>query len=129
MLRGLDCLLATQLSAQELNCLFISERSQGAGSFAVFLLQALGLLDQSSFEHAAGALVDSLVEGSAVRIEAEPQNAAAAQGIASLLPEVGHFLPRCQADFDGSDQLGGIAGMDFVSSLAVETPQNSVEMI
>src|SRR6202034_1291995 len=94
LLRGLDCLLATQLSAQELNRLFISERSQGAGSFAVFLLQALGLLDQSSSEHAAGALVDSLVEGSAVRIEAEPQNAAGAQGIASPLAEGGHFLAR-----------------------------------
>src|SRR4029077_4620542 len=75
------------------------------------------------------ALIDALVEHGAVRVEAEPQNAEAAQRVAALLPKFGYFLPRGQADFDGADQLRNIVGGAFFGGRRIESPENSVDMI
>ena len=51
------------------------------------------------------------------------------QRIASLLPEFRHLLSGSQAYFDRANQLGDIVGMNFFSGSAVETPEDSVQMI
>src|SRR5579864_2986634 len=112
-----------------LNGLLVAEGGEWPSGCAVLLEQVLSLLDQSVLEHAAGTLVDAIVESSAIRIETELQNAEAAQGIAALLPEFGHFLPRREANLDRADQLGDIIGMNLFSSSAVEVLKNSVEIV
>jgi len=89
----------------------------------------LSLFNQAGFEHTACALIDAVVERGAAWIEAKPQNAEAAQRVAPLLPQFRHFVPRGQADLDRTNQLGEIVGVDFFSGRAIETPENSVEMI
>src|ERR1035438_223925 len=129
LLGGMDCLLAGELAGQDLNCLFVSQRSQGTGDYPVFLLQELGLLDHSGLEHPACALIDAIVERWAVGIEPDSQNAEAAQGVTALLPEIGHLLPRGEADLDGADQFGNVIGVDLFSGGAIEVAEDTVQMI
>ena len=69
------------------------------------------------------------VERCAIRIESDTQNAETLQRIASLLPQFRHLLPRRQANLDRPNQLRDIVGMNLLRCGAVETPQNSMQMI
>src|ERR1700678_904316 len=94
LLRRHNGLLPAILPAKKLRGLLVAERSQGTSIRAIFLNQGLRLFHQPPIEHAPSALVDAFVQRLAIRIESEPQNAEAAQWVATLLlPEFRHLLP------------------------------------
>src|ERR1700716_3918768 len=107
LLSGRQRLLAREVSAQEFTRLSVAERSQRASGVAIFLQQGLGLLDQPMLEHVLRTLIDALIKRIPIGIEADAQNAKAAQGVATLLlPQVRHLPARAQANLNGTDQLG-----------------------
>src|ERR1700730_12992215 len=130
LLRGLECLLAREASVQELNRLSVAESSQRAGAVAIFLQQALGLLDQPMFEHVLRPLIDALIKRIPIGLETDTQNAKAAQGVATLLlPQLRYLPARGQANFNGTDQLGRVMGMYLCRSSTVQMVQEAVQVV
>src|SRR5438067_950982 len=114
LLSCLQCGFPIDFPSQKLDCLFIAQRSQRARRIAVFLHEACGFLDQTRREHLLGTLINARIESIAIRIETESKNADALQRLPPMLPHFGHLLPRCQAHFNCTNQLGHIV---FVNSL------------
>jgi len=80
-------------------------------------------------ENLLRAAVDSLIERLPIGIETEAQNAEAAQGVASPLPQFRHLLSRRQAHLDSADKLGRIVGVNLFSSSAIQAAQDAVKVI
>src|SRR5947209_1392956 len=73
--------------------------------------------------------VDAAVERIAIGIEADSQNAEAAERFALVLPEFAHFLARSQAHLDGANQLGCVIGMNFRSGGLIQAEKNSMKIV
>src|ERR1700683_385796 len=129
LLGGLKRLLACKSTTNIRHSVLVSEKSQRPGGFTVLLNQPLCLFDQPGFEHLVRAAVDSLIERLPIRIETQTQNAEAAQGLASALPQFRHLLSRRQAYLDRADELRRIVGMNLLRSSAIQAAQNPMKVI
>jgi hypothetical protein len=81
--------------------------------------EARGFFEQAFAEHAFGALVDARVELAAIRIQADFQNAEAAERFAGTAFGTG--------EFDGADQLLLIVGMDAGCSSSVDAAKKAMQ--
>src|SRR5258708_2621477 len=80
------------------------------------------------FKHRYNSAVDAVVEFSARRVEANSQDAEAAQGFGPFPPLFAHGTPRRQAHLDGANQFGRVIRVDLFCGAAVETAQHSMKI-
>ena len=92
--------------------------AEGVEGFDAAVLgeEGAGFFDEARLEHGCGAVVDSIVELLAVRVEADSEEAEAGQGIAgdlwSRFEGGGERFAGGEADFEGADELWGVVGVD-----------------
>src|SRR4029077_852273 len=129
LLGSLQRLLTGQFASQKLPSLLVPERRQWRGSLAIFIEKTLRLFDQSLLKHLLRALIDPVVKRLPIRIEPDTSNAKASQSIAPLPPHFRHRLPRCEANFNRANELGGIIGMDLLCRGGIQALQNAMKII
>src|SRR4030088_965537 len=81
------------------------------------------------FEHVLRTLIDALIKRIPIGVETDTQNAKAAQGVATLLPQLRHLPARGQANFNGTDQLGCVIGMYLFRSRTIQMVQEAVQAV
>src|ERR1035437_5036639 len=130
--------LPIQFAAQELHRLLVSERCQRAGLVAILREKLFRFGDQSSsrpslVKHVRSPLVDAGIEGLALGIESETQDAKAVQRFASLLPKFGHGRAkgraRRQTHLDRPDHLGNVMGVNTARCRSVEPAQDAMQVL
>ena len=104
------------------------ERSAGVQSSPYFSSKPRVSSTRPAIEHALRPLIDSLVQGLAIRIEPQSHDAEPLQWITALLPHLAHFRPRGQADFNGPQQFGDVIGVNLRGSGRIETAQDSMQV-
>src|SRR6185437_14667439 len=127
---GTECdgLLAGDFTAQFLDGLRVSKRSERAAIIAVFLHQARGLLDETAVKHLRGASVDAVIQRSTRRVETHAQDAIAGERFPRMFSPVRGDRPaRGERDLDGADDLGKVVGVDGTRSAWIEPRENAMQ--
>lgn len=123
-----DGLLAGDFTAQFLDGVRVSKRSERAAIVAVFLRQARGLLDETAVKHLRGAPVDAFIQRSTRRIESNAQHGVACERFARVLTPVRrNGTARGERDLNSADHLGKIVGVDGTRRRRIETRENAMQ--
>src|SRR6185437_3266245 len=121
-------LLAGDFTAQFLDGLRISKRSERAAIIAIFLHQSSALLDETAVKHLRGASVDAVIQRSTRRIESNAKNGVACKRFARVLTPVrGNGTAGNERDLDGADDLGKVVGVDGTRRRRIETRENAMQ--
>src|SRR5947209_2435808 len=128
LLSCLQCGFPIDFPSQKLDCLFIAQRSQRARRIAVFLQEACGFLDQTRREHLLGTLINTRIERIAIRIETEPKNVEALERLPPMLPQLSHFLPGGQTNFDGANELGRVIRVNASGCRGIRSLQHAMQV-
>ena len=74
-------------------------------------------------------MIDALIESGSIRIEADTQDAVSGEGIAGLLiEECAHGLASGETDFQSTDELGCVVGVNACGGGGVEAREDPVEV-
>ena len=128
LLSCLQCGFPIDFPSQKLDCLFIAQRSQRARRIAVFLHEACGFLDQTRREHLLGTLINARIESIAIRIETEPKNVEALERLPPPPPQLSHFLPGGQTNFDGANELGRVIRVNASGCRGIKSLQHAMQV-
>ncbi len=135
LLRGGHCPGQTLFAVQDGHRLPVAQRVQRLHR-PIALQQPARLLDQPGFEHRRRPPVEPVIEAFARReraprrIQANSQQAEAGERVARQHVVAQHRrerFARCQADFDGANQLGGIVRVDALGGGRIEPPEHPVQ--
>lgn len=127
LLGGGDGLVAGELVFEEVSGLAVAERVQRTHA-AIVPEERLRFFDEALVEHRGGAAVDTFVEGLAVGVETEAEDAEPGEGVAAVLPKLGHGAASGEADFDGADELSGIVGVNSFGGRAIHARQDAMKI-
>jgi hypothetical protein len=87
-----------------------------------------GFFYQSGIKHGQHALVNTSIEFGATGVETDPQDGEALQGISARFPLLTHRTLSAQTDFNCSNELGDIVGVNSRRCFRIETLQHAVQI-